>query len=82
MYICSSACLFDLKLSALIRLSLVHAGSVILLMCTIRMHELEKMRLRNLCFEVFVNTISFILRGGCVTGLSFLDIRRDAVFVD
>ena len=45
------------------------------------MHELEKLRPKCLCFEVSVSTISFILSGGCVTGLSFLDIRRDVVFV-
>ena len=38
-------------------------------------------RLRCLCFEVSVSMISFILSGGCVTGLGFLDIRRDVVFV-
>ena len=45
------------------------------------MRELEKLRPRCLCFEVSVSTISFSLIGGCVTGLSFLDIRRDVVFV-
>ena len=34
-----------------------------------------------MCSEVSVSTISFILSGGCVTELSFLDIRRDVVFV-
>ena len=81
MYIFSSAFLFILNLRALIRLSLVHAVSVILLICSGHVHELEKLRPKCLCFEVSVSTISFILSGGCVTGLSFLDIRRDVVFV-
>ena len=81
MYIFSSAVLFILNLRALIRLSLVHAVSVILLICSVHVHEFEKLRPRCLCFEVSVSMISFILSGGCVTGLSFLDIRRNAVFV-
>ena len=81
MYIFSSVFLFIFNLRALIRLSLVHAVSVILLICSVHVHELEKLRPKCLCFEVSVSTISFILSGGCVTGLSFLDIRRDVVFV-
>ena len=81
MYIFSSAFLFILNLRALIRLNLVHAVAVILLICSVHVHGLEKLRPRYLCFEVSVSTISFILRGGCVTGFSFLDIRRDVVFI-
>ena len=80
MYIFSSAFLFILNLRALIILNLVHAVSVILLICSLNVHELEKLRSRCLCFEVSVSTISFILSGGRVTGLSFMDIRRDVVF--
>ena len=73
--------LFILNLRALIRVCLGHAVSVILLICSVHVHELEKFRTGCLCSEVSVITISFILSGGCVTGLSFLDIRRDVVFV-
>ena len=61
------------------RLSLVHAVSVTLLICSVHVHDLEKLRPKCLCFEVSLSMISFILSGGCVTGLSFLDIR-DVVF--
>ena len=77
LYIFSSAFLFILNLRALIRLSLLYAFSVILFICSVHVHELEKLRPRCLCFEVPVSTISFILSGGCVNGLSFQDIRRD-----
>ena len=80
MYIFSSVFVFILNLRALIRLSLVHAVSVILLICSVHVHEHEKLRPKCLCFEVSVSTISFILSGGCVTGLSFLNSRRDVVF--
>ena len=34
---------------------------------------------RCLSFVVSVSMVSSILRAGCITGLSFLDIRRDVV---
>ena len=59
MYIFSSTFLYILNLIALIRLSLVHAVLVVFLICSVHVHELEKLRPKCLCFEVSVSTISF-----------------------
>ena len=61
MFLFSSA-LRTSNLRALIRLCLVHA--MILLICSVYVYELEKLRPKCLCSEVFVSTISFILSGG------------------